>query len=58
MERKAVGKGYKKAGAPFGMFGMRGGLMNKKMHARAHERMGMGKEGDKEETKEETKYKK
>ena len=52
MERKAVGKGYKKAGAPFGMFGMRGGLMNKKMHARAHERMGMGKEGNKEETKE------
>jgi hypothetical protein len=38
MERKAVGKGYKKAGAPFGMFG---GLMNKKMHARAHDKMGI-----------------
>ena len=57
MERRAKGKGYKKVGAPFmGMFGGGGGgagmLMNKKLHAKAHEKMGMGKEGNKEETKE------
>lgn len=54
MERKAKGKGYKKVGAPFmGMFGGGGGgagmLMNKKLHAKAHERMGIGKEDNKEE---------
>ena len=52
MERRAKGKGYKKAGAPFSMFGGGRGmgmLMNKKIHGKAHERMGMGKEGNKEE---------
>jgi len=56
MERRAKGKGYKKPGAPFGMFGMRGGmgmLMNKKIHSKAHDRMGMGKEDDNKKEPEE-----
>jgi hypothetical protein len=43
----------KKGGAPFmpmPMFGGGGGMMNKKLHAKAHERMGMGKGEKKEDT--------
>ena len=36
MQRHAKTKFRKKGGAPFGM-----GLMNKRLHQRAHERMGM-----------------
>jgi len=45
MQRHAKTKFRKKSGAPFM------GMMNKKLHAKAHERMGMGESKEVEDTK-------
>lgn len=50
MQRHAKTKFRKKGGAPFGM-----GLMNKRLHQRAHERMGMDGDDSSNEKIEEAK---
>jgi hypothetical protein len=47
MQRHAKTKFRKKGGAPFL------GMMNKKLHAKAHDRMGMGEKKEADKTKQE-----
>ena len=53
MERHAKTKFRKKGGAPFitSITGRIGGMMNKKLHKKAHDKMGLGEEQEEDKTK-------